>query len=116
MIDKMHKSLSSLPVLPMRSWMNEVIIEDKEQVAEKKPCALGCGDCSDLKKMLETMCGMKPAPSNPGMSGFSNVKGIEKKSNVSLKRSAPCDKKGTSKRRRERSPRRSRSRSRRTSK
>ena len=51
--DKMHRELFKLPKLPFRSWMKEVIME------EDKHCSLGCGDCSDLKAMVDNMCGVK---------------------------------------------------------
>lgn len=116
-MDKMHKSLLNLKLLPLKSWMKEVVVEEKE-VADKKPCALGCGDCSDLKAMLESMCGMKPTgkTTSKATTSFSNV------NRSSLKRTATPDKGGSSrsleKKRRDRSPkaRRSRSRSRKSTK
>jgi hypothetical protein len=119
--DKMHRSLLEFKVLPMRGWMKDVVIEEKEGAEEKKPCALGCGDCSDLKIMLEKMCGMKPSgkSTNIPSTSFANVVRKEK-DRSGLKRSARPEKDGSSKakKRRDRSPkaRRSRSRSRKSSK
>lgn len=40
-----------LDKIPLRSWMESVIILDE---TEKKNCAFGCGNCSDLKALLES--------------------------------------------------------------
>lgn len=53
---RLHSSLMELKIIPLRSWMESVVISDE---TEKKPCALGCGDCSDLKQLLESVCGIK---------------------------------------------------------
>lgn len=127
-IDKMHRDLLKLELLPMRSWMKESIVEDQQQHEVKQPCALGCGDCSDLKAMLESMCGIKSTKAKPGSlvnaatQSFANIRKDDgtPRTSANLKRSSTSKETGFSKekKRRHRSPkaRRSRSKSRKSTK
>lgn len=114
-VDQMHRDLLKLPTLPFRSWMKEVVIEEQKS----KPCALGCGDCSDLKTMLERMCGMTKTAKIDQHSTAKNVIKVESRTG-NLKRMTASDANGSSKekRRRHRSPeqRKSRSRNRKSAK
>lgn len=103
--DKMHRELLKLPKLPFRNWMKEVVVQEEKH---EKPCTLGCGsDCSDLKAMVDNMCGLKKEPNTEQMPR-------------NLKRASTSKSSGSSKlkHRRSRSPkaRESRSRSRKAAK
>jgi hypothetical protein len=89
----------------MRSWMKEVVIE-------KKPCSLGCGDCSHLKSLLENICGMETSYSKDHQqknSGNDTEKVQSKKRSSTSKDSGPSKVK---QQRRSSKERKSRSRSR----
>lgn len=101
-MDKMHRDLFNLKLLPMRSWMQEVVVEE-----DKNTCQLG--DCSQLKSMLDNLCKMNLKPKNSE---------VEKPKNLKRFLSSEKSQSSMTKRRRLRSPteRRSRSRSRKSSK